>query len=457
MKQHLALNFLMSKAWAVDQNLLQVMGELAARDLEEFDLSDLSGLTEKVAPEALEGKGGRAVSQGMEIREGGVALIHVNGVISRYASMFQAICGGTATQMVARDFTKALERSDVRSIVLYVDSPGGEADGIHELAEMIYQARGQKPIVAYVGGAGCSAAYWIATAADEVVIDATARVGSIGTVMTIRRRKKSEEDDTEVLEIVSSQSPNKRLDPGSEEGRKVYQSELDQMADIFIDRVARNMNVSRDTVLNEFGRGGVLIGQKAVDKGMANRLGSLEGVISELKKGKRNAMTTEKKPSASQSGGQDAVIALPAAAEMSASDVVAAITAERPDVIEAIKGPSPALALDHAADVAQACAEAGIPALSAGLLKPGITKAEADSRIEAAAGLKDALSAAGLAASFDTLIGCIDDPIKLVGQAIHEAQASHDEGGSGQRQVVDKTGTEEAEIKASDIYAKRRA
>lgn len=191
---------------------------------------------------------------------------------------------------------------------------------------MIYQARGRKPIVAYIGGAGCSAAFWVATAADEVVIDATARLGSIGTVMTFRTRKKSDTDQTEVLEIVSSQSPNKRLDPASEEGRKAYQSELDNLADIFIDRVARNMGVSRETVLNDFGKGGVLIGQgggrghgpPARKPGRRDR---------ELKQGKRNTMSKENKTGAAGESGQVLVLGLPGVgAGAMAADVIAAIT-----------------------------------------------------------------------------------------------------------------------------------
>ncbi|PMP51642.1 hypothetical protein BCS83_02260 [Vibrio splendidus] len=447
MKKKLALNYLMSQPWALDAQLLSLMGDIANRDADSIELDDLF-------PAALEGKAGKAVTPGMEKREGGVALIHVNGVISRYASMFHAICGGTATQMLGRDFTQAMNDSSVKSIVLYIDSPGGEADGIHEFSEMVYQARGKKPIVAYVGGSGCSAAYWIATAADEVVMDATARVGSIGTVMTIRRRKASEDDSIETLEIVSSQSPNKRLDPGTDEGRAAYQQQLDELADVFIDRVARNMGVSRDTVLSDFGGGGVKIGQTAVDKGMAHRLGSLESVIAELKKGKKTNMTQATKPGAS--GESDAVtLTLPTAEELSASDLVAALTEHRPDAISALKGPDPETALAHAADIAQQCAAAGLPALSATLLKEGVTKASAESTINMAKGLKDTLAAAGLSGSFDTLVGCIDDPVKMVGKAIHEAKAEADENGDQTRQIMDKE-KPNTSLSAKDIYAKRQ-
>lgn len=450
MKHNFALNYLMSQPWALDQQLLSLMSDIANREVDSLSLDDF-------VPESLANKSGKALTRGMEKREGGVALISVNGVISRYANLFTNICGATTTQLLAQDFNQALNDPSIKGIVFDCDSPGGEANGIHELAEMIYQARGKKRIVAYVGGMACSACYWIASACDEVVIDATASAGSIGTVLQMRRRRAKAEDEFETIEIVSSQSPNKRLDPGTETGREAYQKHLDDLAEVFVQRVARNMGVDRDTVINEFGGGGILVGQAAVDKGMAHRLGSLEGVIAELKTGKTKTMPDpEKTKTGAEGEGDTIVLTLPGSDAVSAADIIAAITEQRPDVIESIKGKAPEMALDHAAALVAQCASAGVPAFSATLLKDGITKAEAESKIKMATGLKDTLAAAGLSGSFDSLIGCIDEPVKMVGQAIHESKASVDENGDLTRQIIDKE-KPKAGLSSKEIYAKRQA
>jgi ClpP class serine protease len=62
-------------------------------------------------------------------------------------------------------------------------------NGANELAQAIYEARGTKPIVAYVGGSGASAAYWIASAADRIVVSPTAVLGSIGVQVAYREPK----------------------------------------------------------------------------------------------------------------------------------------------------------------------------------------------------------------------------------------------------------------------------
>lgn len=269
MKKLLALQFLASQAWALPPNLLADMEAIARR---EFDAGRLQALTSQ------EGDSLQA-APAVEVRDG-VALIKVRGVVSRYASWMHDICGGTSTEALAKSLSAAVEDAKVRAVVLWIDSPGGQVNGLNELAEMIYQARGQKKIVAYVGGQACSAAYWMASACSEVVIDATAELGSVGTVAGFRILPAAEGEQR--IEIVSSNAPNKRLDPTSEAGHLAVQTIVDDLETVFVDAVARNMSVGRDKVLADYGRGGTFIGAKAVQQGMAHRLGSLEGLVAEL-------------------------------------------------------------------------------------------------------------------------------------------------------------------------------
>lgn len=446
MKKHLALDFLLSVPWALDERLLSIMGSLAARDIGELDVSLLKTSASSLPQyQAVMAKDGTKLGQNLELRENGVAVLHVNGVISRYASWFDDICGGASTQMLAKEFSQAMSDPKVKALVLNIDSPGGQADGIHELSEMIFDARGTKPVVAYIGATGASAAYWPASAADEVVIDATAMVGSIGVVATLTRQVK-EDDGVERLEFVSSQSPKKRLDPASKEGQEDWQARLDQMADVFIDRVARNMGVTREKVLSDFGQGGVLIGQNAVDQGMAHRLGSLEGVISQLANRKKTTMSDKTK-----------AVTLPVSTEASTEQVIAAITEQRPDVLAAMQpAPAPeATALEYAQTIAAQCSEKGFPELAATLLQPGVTQASAEQQIKAMTGLQDVCAAAGLDDSVSALSAHLSDPVKLVGAAIHETQASMDDNNKIEGQVALK-GKQGAKVNGSAIMANRK-
>jgi ClpP class serine protease len=189
------------------------------------------------------------------------------------------ISGGVTVETLAQDLTAALDDPAVRSIVLHIDSPGGEINGMHELADMVYASREIKPITAYVGYLGASGGYWLASAASRVVADATAMLGSIGVVSVVRDPTKTPSKD---LEFVSSQSPHKRSDPTTDVGRAAIQARIDALAEVFIADVARNRGVSAATVAESFGQGRLIVGAAAVAAGMADALGSYEGVIAAL-------------------------------------------------------------------------------------------------------------------------------------------------------------------------------
>jgi capsid assembly protease len=267
----LALNAVLSAQWAIDTPYLQTILEIAARE-------------NTLTPEAVTAKLGRPLenTRAVSIRDG-VAVIPVTGPIFPRANLFTQVSGGTSVDVMARDFHAALDDPAVRAILLDVDSPGGQATGVNELANMIHAARGDKPITAYVSGSAASGAYWIASAADQIVADATAGLGSIGVVAGYRDTSaRDEKAGVKSVEIVSSQSPNKRLDLSTDEGRKQIQDRVDAIAEVFVTTVARNRSVDPDTVLRDFGAGGILIGADAVNAGLADKLGSFENVLAEL-------------------------------------------------------------------------------------------------------------------------------------------------------------------------------
>lgn len=204
-------------------------------------------------------------------RRGDVAILPVRGPVMRYSNLFTQISGATSLELLAKDFTAAMDDPGVSRIVLDIDSPGGQASGISEFAQMIRTA--PKPVTAYVGGMAGSAAYWIASAAKQIAAADTAMLGSIGVVGTFKP------DNSGAIKIISSQSPLKQADPATDIGRAEAQRVIDDLAAVFVSAVAEYRGVPESTVLADFGRGGVLVGAKAVAAGMADNLDTLEAVI----------------------------------------------------------------------------------------------------------------------------------------------------------------------------------
>lgn len=204
-----------------------------------------------------------------------IAVIDVGGIITPYQNILSMLFGGTNIASIEVQFAEAMDDPEITGIMLRIDSPGGLITGVEELASTIAAARGKKPIVAYAYGNAASAAYWIASAADKIVAGPTTMLGSIGVAVAIPKIRQSG-----WVEFVSSNAPNKRLDPESEQGRNSIQSRLDAMETEFISAVAANRAVSGDKVLSEFGQGDVLPAREAVRAGMADLVGGMKDALS---------------------------------------------------------------------------------------------------------------------------------------------------------------------------------
>jgi signal peptide peptidase SppA len=118
----------------------------------------------------------RSVAQ----KQGGVAVIPVFGVITARPSIYEAYGLTISAQTIGRRVREALADPDVKAVVLDVDSPGGVISGVPELAAELRGLRGAKPIVAHADYLMASAAYWIASQADEIIAAPSALVGSVG-------------------------------------------------------------------------------------------------------------------------------------------------------------------------------------------------------------------------------------------------------------------------------------
>jgi ClpP class serine protease len=211
----------------------------------------------------------------------GVAIIPVMGPLYHYADEMHDVCGCSSYAQIATDIAAvraAAQAGRVRAALLEVDSPGGEVGGIAETAGIIADLAAELPMATYVPDLGASAAYWLGVATGRVVVAPTSMLGSIGVVAAARRA----DPKSPYIEIVSSQSPKKRPNAETDAGRAQIQARLDSLAEVFMADVARYRGVALETVANDFGQGDVLVGGRAVAAGLANELGTFEGLLQEL-------------------------------------------------------------------------------------------------------------------------------------------------------------------------------
>lgn len=221
----------------------------------------------------------------MDVRTSGpVAVIRIAGTItyrdSGWASWF-----GTTVERIKHQFRAALADDSITAIVFDVDSPGGVIDGVPELAAEIFKSRGRKPIIAVSNTVMCSAAYWIACQADEIVVSPSSESGSIG-VWTMHADVSKMLDmmgiDVTVIFAGEHKVDGHPWAPLSDEVRADIQKSVDDAHTEFLTAVAKARGTSASDVRKTYGQGRVYSAKDAVKIGLADRIATLDDVLTKL-------------------------------------------------------------------------------------------------------------------------------------------------------------------------------
>jgi HK97 family phage major capsid protein len=216
---------------------------------------------------------------------GAIAVIPVYGVLSQRMDMMSDMSGGTSTESLAKAFDQAMADPDVGAVVFDIDSPGGTVQGIQELATKIASARGTKPIKAVSNALCASAAYWIASACDDITVTPSGSVGSIGVFMVHCDTSGMDAAEGVKYTMVSAgkyKTEANQYEPLSDEARASLQGQVDQFYEMFVGSVAKNRGVSASAVKSGYGEGRVLLAKEAVKAGMADKVATLDQVLSSL-------------------------------------------------------------------------------------------------------------------------------------------------------------------------------
>lgn len=250
--------------------------------LEEVVLRHVSG--EKLDAEEVQNRIHGAVRP-PEQRVNKVAVLPLFGTIFPRANMMTDVSGATSAERFGTLFARLIGDPEVGAIVLDVDSPGGQSGGMAELSKQIFDARGTKPIVAVANHTMASAAYWIASAADEIVVTPSGQVGSIGVFSVHEDKSEALQQGGIKLSIISEgkyKVEGNPYQPLTEEARSALQTRVRDVYDSFVNAVARNRGVEPAAVRNGFGEGRLAGAYQAVEWGMADRVATLRETIEGL-------------------------------------------------------------------------------------------------------------------------------------------------------------------------------
>jgi ClpP class serine protease len=279
-----AFQALTAEPWAIDPSWLPLLSALASRNQGAPEI-EAARDWQKRDFDLMAGPGAQRLAGAHRAYVvDGVAVVPVVGPIFPRANMMTEMSGATSISVLHNDLRAALASAEVGAIMLLIDSPGGAVSGINSFADAVAAAAKRKTIVAHVAGTAASAAYWIATAASEIAMERTGIVGSIGVVAAVPKQVEPDSEGDMWIEIVSTNAPDKRPDPTTDDGRAVIVSALDAIEQEFIADVARGRKVTAAVVRAEFGQGGLKVGKAAIAAGMADRVQSQDATLGALRR-----------------------------------------------------------------------------------------------------------------------------------------------------------------------------
>jgi capsid assembly protease len=218
-------------------------------------------------------------------KSGRVARIPIVGTISRRDSMWSSMFGGASVERLTQQMREVAADDSISTVLLDIDSPGGTIDGVPELAAEVRRLRESKHVIAMANSMAASAAYWVASQADEIVAAPEALVGSIGVFI--------EHDDwsaamegagikTTYIKAGKYKTDGNPFEPLSDDARTHLQGLVDDAYDLFVADVAKGRGTSAATVRSGYGEGRVLMAKEAKAAGMIDRIAGYQETIGRL-------------------------------------------------------------------------------------------------------------------------------------------------------------------------------
>ncbi|PIT91242.1 hypothetical protein COU17_01280 [Candidatus Kaiserbacteria bacterium CG10_big_fil_rev_8_21_14_0_10_49_17] len=172
----------------------------------------------------------------------------------------------------------------IEAILLEIDSYGGMPVAAHEIVSAINHTV-SVPVIAQIRGAGLSAAYWVASAADVVFASELSDVGAIGVTQSYTDQSTANRQSGITFNSLSTGKFKDILNPEKPltyEERRILERDLAITHDVFVRSVAENRGMSVGEV-QALSDGSSMLGSLAKEKGLIDEIGDYYDVLSYIK------------------------------------------------------------------------------------------------------------------------------------------------------------------------------
>ena len=262
----------------------------------------------------------------------GVAIISLVGSLVNRGAWIGSVSDMTSYEGFRHQLASAGRDNSIHSVLLDIDSPGGEAIGAFEAGEDVRKLNDVKPVSAFVNGLCCSAAYAIASQASRIETGSTSILGSIGVVMMHVDQSKRLHDlgvKPTFIHAGKKKVDGNPFEPLSNEVKAALQADVDKFYDLFVAHVASGRKGLSAKAIREQ-EAGTFMGNDAVNEKLADGIGKFEATLLSLqRRSKTRTMKMESENMLTQAQHETLLAAaINNATTATTQSVTAALTAE---------------------------------------------------------------------------------------------------------------------------------
>lgn len=221
-----------------------------------------------------------AMEEGVDSEASGVDLgakvgvINIDGPLTYKSSGFEALCGGNSYQNILSEGKELFSNPNINTVVQIINSGGGECFRCFEHSRELRKLADEsgKRFITYVDGMAASAAYALAAASHEIIMNPDAEVGSIGVVVRLTNSNEANKKagvETTYITAGDSKVPFDAEGEFREDFKADLQSKVDMLYLDFIQHVADMRNISQDVVMSTEAK--MFMKEKALELGLADK------------------------------------------------------------------------------------------------------------------------------------------------------------------------------------------
>jgi protease-4 len=283
------LSSVLSGVWAIEPNKAEAHLPIIARMLkgdfnsvlsipDREEAAKINGITTTSGLHVISEYGQATTPE--SAKPGSIALIAFNDVITKY----DQYCGGAGTMTKNNLLIRSLNNPNVEGVILYSDSPGGEAGAGERISQTINKTN--KPVWGYVDGIGASAMYEILASTKNIsAMSAMDEVGSIGTLVTITDYSAYlEKEGIKLIQLYADASSQKNIEvrEALKGNTKLLQEFVNKLNDQFIEKVKTNRG---DKIKNaDAYKGKLFMAEDAISAGLIDSIMSFDAFVGEMEK-----------------------------------------------------------------------------------------------------------------------------------------------------------------------------